>query len=171
MRFNLRIKIRNTTFFAMISQTQTVSGITSLVKNVKSVKDNLHMLFWDLEDCVLMGVINELARIQDKYDLGEIYIYGDSKQGKTFNAVCFTPTKFARYLKILIDTYHVDYLFYKYTVMRGKATIRLTNKKNRKEHKLLYTIKGRKERIPELMESVIYDTGLMKGGRTLELVK
>ena len=56
MRFNLRLNKLNHTVFLMISETQTLEGITSLQS------DGKHIVLWDLENCSL-----EQAEITLKY--------------------------------------------------------------------------------------------------------
>ncbi len=169
MKKSLRIKIGNLTLFGLISYTQTVVGITSLVENVGDVWENKHILFWDLEGCSFDEVIKELDYIQEIYELGEIYIIGDNEKGETFNAICFSRVAFRRFLEILIATQYVDYLFYRYTITRGKATIRLTDKIGRGKHRILKVLEGPKYAIPTTMERVIYDTGLDKIGSFFEV--
>lgn len=172
MRWNLRIKIGRITLFGMIAKTQAIGGITSLVNNVGKVDENIHILMWDLEDenLTLNKAILYLCYVQQKYNIGEIFIYGESEKKNSFRAISLTRKPFTEFLQILLDTKYVDYMFFKYTVMRGKATLRLTDKENRKTQKVLYVLKGKKEELPKRVERVLYDTGLVKLGKTLELV-
>ncbi len=162
MRFNFRIKVRGWTLFGMLAKTQTCKGFTSLIKNVGSVLNNVHYAMWDLEGASLKNVILELTYIQQKYDLGEIWITGEHQKLKSYRAWSFKPISFRELIAIINDTQYVDYLFFKYTVIRGKATLRYSQKVNRPPQKILYRIEGKVYPLPETMERVIYDTGIVK---------
>lgn len=162
MRFNLRFKFRDFTFFGMLAKTQTIVGATSLQK------DGTHTPFWDLENCTLSEAQATLKYVQKKYGLSHIYIVSD-KEG-SYRAWCFTKVSFKTYLSILTDSLNIiDYSFYYYTVKRKKATLRTNSKKDRPPQKLISVLQSYPAPIPNRMERVVYDTGLVKRGYTLLL--
>ena len=161
MRFNLRIKKLNHTVFLMISESQTLEGLTSLQPNGK------HFIFWDLENCSLEQAEKTLRKVQKQYCLSNIFITSDID--RSFRAWCFSKVDFKIYLKILLDTDYCDWNFFYWTVKRGKATLRTTNKKNREPQKIVSVLESYPIPIPETWEKVVYDTGIEKRGLTVFL--
>lgn len=164
MRFNLRIKKFGYTFFMMLSKTQTLEGVTSLLPNGK------HCVFADIENCSLEQAIAELKNVQKKYVLSDIFILSDKE--KSFRAWCFNEVNFKpTYIGILNDIPHLDYNFFYWTVSRSKATLRLSNKENRPPQKIVSVLESYPVPIPVQFEKVIYDTGIEKRGLTVLLGK
>lgn len=165
-RFNFRIKFRGTTFFVMLSRSQTLRGFNSLVRKGDTIPESQHIVLWDLEDCTLHEVCKELAEIQDKFNLGEIYVVNDGTP-RSFRAWCFTVVDFMRLLDILIHTKYVDWNFLFWTFHRAKSTLRVSNKQGREPQRIVATIGegyARVEPIPATLEYVTYDTGIQKQG-------
>jgi hypothetical protein len=133
---NTRLKVRGITLFAMISKTQTLEGITSRV----SKEGDLHIPMWDLENCTLKEAEQSLAFVQDKYTLSDIYILSDSVG--SYRAISFAPVEFKTFCNILLDTEYLDWNFFYWTVLRSKATIRLSNKVNRKPQEIIEILKS-----------------------------
>ena len=161
MRWNLRIKIGNLTFFTMLAQTQTLEGVTSLQS------DGKHILMWDLEKCSLQQVKETLRKLQRKYCLSDIFIVSDIEG--SYRAWCFSKVDFKTFLKILLDTEFLDWNFFYWTVNRGKATLRTNNKKNRESQRVVSVLKSYPVSFPSSCEKVVYDTGLKKRGLTILL--
>jgi len=156
MRFNFRIKKFNHTLFFMFSETQTLEGITSLQS------DDKHIIMFDLENCSLNEAENTLMNVQRKYCLSDILITSDIE--RSFRAWCFSKVDFKIYLKILLDVDYLDWNFFYWTVSRGKATLRMSNKKNRLPQRIVSVLKSYSVPIPNSIEKVIYDTGVEKRG-------
>jgi len=154
------------TLYIILSDTQTLEGFTSLIVD-SSLLNPLHYVFWDLEKCTLKQAEETLKKIQQKYDLSHIYIVSDSEG--SYRAWCFSKVIFKTYLHILLDTEYVDPLFFKYTVKRDKATLRVSNKIRRPCQKIVSVLQSYFEEVPERMEQVVYDTGLEKKGLTIIL--
>jgi hypothetical protein len=165
MRFNFRIKLCNLTFFAMLSRTQTLEGVTSLQP------DGSHIVMWDLENCTLEEAEKTLRRIQKKHCLSHIFIVSDCVG--SYRAWCFSKVSYKTFLKILVDSLNIlDYSFFHYTVKRRKATLRTGRKKGRPPQKLVSVLESYPCPIPfrdYLIEKVVYDTGLEKRGVSLLL--
>jgi hypothetical protein len=140
----------------MISPTQTLEGVSSLLP------DGKHMIFWDLENCPLAQAEETLRKVQRQYNLSHIYLVSDSEG--SYRAWCFSKVDLKTFLHILLDTEHLDYNFLYYTFKRQKATLRVSNKRNRQSHRLISVLKSFPEPIPSRMEKVVYDTGLQKQG-------
>jgi hypothetical protein len=163
MRFNLRIKKFNHTVFLMISESQTLEGVTSLQSEGK------HIVLWDLENCSLEQAEITLRKVQKKYCLSHIFIVSDIE--RSYRAWCFSKVDLKSYLKSLLDTDFLDWNFFYWTVKRGKATLRTTNKKNREPQKIVSVLESYPVPIPVQFEKVIYDTGIEKRGLTVLLGK
>lgn len=142
-----------------------MTGFTSLIKNVGKVMENIHYVMWDLEGASFEEVKRQLSLIKTTYKLGEIFIVGESYKQKSFRAWCFKPVTFRELISIITNTKYVDFLFLKYTILRGKATLRISQKAYRPEQKILYVIKGKHYNLPKEMERVIYDTGFIKDAK------
>ena len=161
MRINFRLKFRNLTFFAMIAKTQTIEGVTSLLP------DGNHIVMWDLDDCTIAQAEETLRNVQRQYNLSHIYLVSDSES--SCRAWCFSKVDLKTLLHILLDTEHVDYGFFYYTVKRRKATLRTSNKKNRHAQRLVSVLKSFPEPIPSRVRRTVYDTGLVKRGNSVLL--
>ena len=160
-RLNFRAKIADLTFFVMVAKTQTLEGVTSLQS------DGSHIVMWDLEKCTLKEAEETLVEVQRIYGLSHIYIVSDTEG--SYRAWCFSKVGFKKFLHILLDTDHLDTIFFDYTVKRKKATLRTSNKKDRPPQKLLSVLGSYPVPIPETAEKVTYDTGLVKRGKSILL--
>jgi len=162
-RLNLRLKFGKITFFGMISKTQTLKGIGSLVDK----KEHLHYIFWDLEGCTRKEAEQTLMEVQREFKLGMIFLTSDKE--KSFRAYCFSVRKWLEYLHILLHTKYVDYGFWIWTVRRGEATLRISNKENRIMQKILTVYEGyEKTVLPKIIRYIIYDTGIQKKGKIIK---
>jgi hypothetical protein len=160
MKVAIRIKKFGINLTVMISQYQSLGGITSLLPN------GLHMPMWDMDDCSLDECIDSLCYVQKLRDLSNIYILSDKLE--SYRSICYSQVNFNTFLKILIDTEHIDYGFFCDMVERMKATIRLTNKIDRPNTNV-FILKSYPVPFPEKIQLVEYDTGLQKTGKLIEL--
>jgi hypothetical protein len=140
----------------MVALTQTLRGISSMIEW------NKHLILWDLDKCNIAQAKKALRDIQDKYNLSDIYIFSDRVDG--FCAICFSRVTYINLLRILIDTQYIDVGFISYTAKRNKATLRMTQKEGRTELKILSVLKTYSIPLPDNMEFITYDTGLIKDG-------
>lgn len=161
MRFNFRVKMGSVTFFGMLSTTQTLEGIASLLN------DGSHVLMWDMEKCTLEQAEETLRNVQGKYGLSDILIFSD-KEG-SYRAICFSRVDFRTFMRVLLATEHVDWNFIYWTMKRGKATLRTSNKKDRTAQKPVSILYSFPAEIPKTMEQVVYDTGTEKRGHVIFL--
>jgi len=160
-RVYFRIKIFDFNFAFSFAHAQTLEGITSFLENDK------HIILWDIEGCILEECKEALRSVQKKHDLSDIFIVSDAE--RSFRGFCYTQVNFKTYLKILLDTDYVDPLFLDYTWRRKKATLRVSNKKNRPKQKLVDVLKSYSVPFPDEVEKVIYDTGIDKRGMSIIL--
>ncbi|MEM2675636.1 MAG: hypothetical protein QXT10_03980 [Candidatus Bathyarchaeia archaeon] len=161
-RLNFLFKFRNITVFFMVSASQTLEGITS------KVGEDQHIILWDLEKCTLEQAKETLAEVQYKYRLGDIWITSDCEG--SYRAWCFSRRPFKEYLKILLDTEHLDWNFFYWTVKRGQATLRTSNKQGRPPQKVVAYLKGYEPtEFPDKVVHVLYDTGVEKRGVVVKI--
>jgi hypothetical protein len=145
----------------MLAKTQTLEGVTSLQP------DGTHIVLWDLEKCTLAEAEKTLLTVQMKYGLSHIYIVSDAEA--SYRAWCFSKVDYKTLLHILLDTEHLDPIFFDYTVRRKKATLRTSDKQGRLPQELVSVLESYPAPIPETWEKVNYDTGLVKRGRSILL--
>lgn len=163
MRNQIKIKIGTITFFVMLSETQTLEGLTSLLPNGK------HIPLWDIEgNTSLPEAEQKLREIQSKYNLSDIYIVSDKRA--SYRGWCFTEVASKTLIQILADSLDIiDYNFFYWTIFRGKATLRVNNKQDRPSQRIVSVLASYPAPIPPVMEHVVYDTGLEKRGITILL--
>ena len=106
MRINFRLRFGTFTFFGMLSKTQKLEGITSKVIG----EQDKHYPFFDLENCLLSQAESTLKKIQENYNMSNIYIESDFP--RSFRAICFDKVSFKKYLKMLLDIDYSDYYSY-----------------------------------------------------------
>jgi hypothetical protein len=164
MRLNLRLKLGRLTAYFMISLTQTLEGVTSKVVGEK----DLHLIFWDLEKCSREEAEKTLKERQFQHQLGNIFLVSDIKG--SYRGWCFSRRSWKEYLIILLETDHLDYNFFYWTVRRGSATLRTQTKEGRLPQMVVSFLEGYEEtEIPEKMVRVIYDTGIEKRGKVIDI--
>lgn len=157
-RINIRLRFGHYTFFMALSKTQKLKGITSKVVDAK----DMHYIFFDIENTTIQEVILSLRKMQYEHKLGDIII--ESDYPTSFRAFCFSKRPFKEYLRILLDTPNICYNFFYWTVYRGSATIRTSQKQGRRiQHAIL--LKGyEKTEMPKNIIQVNYETGIEKTG-------
>jgi hypothetical protein len=170
MRISFRMNILRLTIFFMVSETQVLEGVTSKVVTEPEEK-HLHYIFFDLDCGSLEEVMQLLGEIQREFRLGDIYIVSD-REG-SYRAWCWSVRPWITYMHILIHALEaelLDYGFWVWTVRRGAATLRTSNKVGRSQQKCVAMLKGYESTvIPEKLEHVLYDTGIEKKGWLIEL--
>jgi len=169
-RIKKRIGTRVFTFFVMISETQSLEGITSQVVG----RDGYHYPLFDIEKhggiLPLEVVERELGKIQVSYGLSNFYIRSD-RQG-SYRPFCFSEVKLTDYMRMqldLIDVGILDWNFFWWMVNKGYAKSRISQKKNRLEQRLVSTLHSYSVPILDRFEFAFYDTGVEKRGLTVFL--
>jgi hypothetical protein len=152
----------------MLSKTQTLEGVTSKVVSEPEEK-HLRYIFFDLDSGTLAEVEQKLEEIQRDFKLGDIYICSD-REG-SYRAFCFSKRPWLTYLHILIHTFPLlDYGFWVWTVRRGSATLRTSDKVGRPPQECVKVLNGFEPTVfPEKLCYVQYDTGIEKKGRLIKL--
>ncbi|OGH06788.1 MAG: hypothetical protein A2W22_06145 [Candidatus Levybacteria bacterium RBG_16_35_11] len=160
-RFTFKMNMGCLSCLFLLAKTQRLEGITSLLLNGK------HIVLADIEDCSLEEAEKELLYVQQKYSLSDIFIVSD--RDRSYRAFCYSQVDYKTLLKILLDIPHLDMVFFNYTVKRKKATLRVSNKKDRQKQELVSVLKSYSAPIPDEVEKVIYDTGIVKKGIQISL--
>jgi len=167
MRFNFRMSLGPFAIFFMFSHRQRLEGICSKV--VGEEDKHMHYIFWDLEGYPLERVIQKLKEVQREFKLGDIYILSDHPN--SFRALCFSKRSFIEYIHILVHSFpELDFGFFIWSIRRTNATIRLSDKVGRPKQKLVAVLPGYEPtELPKKVLWCVYETGLEKVGKTIEL--
>jgi hypothetical protein len=167
VRFNLRIGLGPFAIFFMFSHRQRLEGICSKV--VGEQDKHMHYIFWDLEGYPLEKVVQKLSEVQKEFGLGDIYVLSDHPN--SYRALCFSKRPFTEYIHILCHSFPMlDFGFFIWSVRRTNATIRLSDKVGRPKQRLVYVLRGyEKTELPKQVLWCVYETGLEKVGKTIEL--
>jgi len=174
LRWNFRTKKRigNRVFtiFVMISETQSLEGVTSQVIG----GEGYHYPIFDIErpreTLLLEEVEYGLGKIQVSYGLPNIHIESDRRG--SFRSWCFGEVRLTDYLRMqldLLDAKLLDWNFFYWTVDKGEGTLRASNKRDRPKQKLASTLHSYSVPIPKKVKMVFYDTGIEKRGLTVFL--
>jgi len=111
-------------FIFSFATTAKVVGVNS------KLRDGRHFLMWDFDSCDLNTVIGALDYVQEKYSLPDIYVF-ETKKDENYIAMCPKKLPFIRVIHILSDTPMLDFQFFKYGIMRGHFTLRISMKEGR----------------------------------------
>lgn len=136
-RFTLGSRILAVKINAWNQELHTHKGITNQVPGTQ-----LYIPFWDFEENKSLERIRDgLRRIQEEQYLGDIYIIQTTPQ-LSFRAFSFDEMGWQYYISILAGTENIDLNFLKFTVMRNRAVIRITEKDGTK-NKLVDIIRAK----------------------------
>lgn len=152
MKIQFRKQIGNILFYGFITKTQKATGITS-----KTDRENYHYILWDFDNVEYHNMISALEKVMIKYNINGLVVMSDKVN--SYRAFSSDIVDYKTLLKIILDTDGVDRMFFKWTVKRGYATIRISDKKNRPEN-LIIGMLGRMDIdfIKEKFKFVDYDT-------------
>ncbi len=152
----------------MLAKKQTLKGLTSNV--LDAPKDlHLHYIFWDFDKGTLPELVKLLREIQKEFKLGDIFIYSDKKG--SYRALCWSKRKWTDYVHILNHSFpYLDYGFWVWTIRRGAATLRTSQKADRPAQKIVQVLHGYESTaLPTKIRDVTYDTGIEKEGMVIKL--
>ena len=130
MKYTIRKQFWNILIYGFITTVQKQDGIMSIIPDSEN-----HYVLWDMDNLSYAECIFNISKIANEYNLKNVVIMSDKEN--SYRAFSPTPVEWKTLLKILIDTEGVDYLFFKWTVRRGYATIRLSDKIGRNENKII----------------------------------
>lgn len=116
-----------------------------------------HILLIDCDSETLDNVVSECVRIRDMYDLGEMFIVGDSKPN-SFRIWCFKILTFRELLRIISEFKYSDLYFIRFTAKRGKAILRVSSKRGRDVQQIVKIVEGKTHPIPTRFSKISYET-------------
>jgi hypothetical protein len=114
-------------FEPIFIKTFFVYGMTSDVF-LPGKKLGMHVTFWDFTEKDLQKIKESLKFIRRRKNLGVIYLF-QSGSRKSYRAICLDKLPLAEMVRVICETPGVDLAFIKWTMLRRRATIRITPKK------------------------------------------
>jgi hypothetical protein len=159
---NLTLKLNlpfNISISIWLQKIDRVLGINSRIGKRENDK---HILLWDFDNVYLYVVEDRLKYVQEKYNLSNIYIIADNEKN-SYKALCFTQQTFWEMIGILYNTQFIDQSFYRWTVRKGQATMRISKKKGRMDINVIDCIYSKNRiqpEIPEVLNFVKYETSI-----------
>jgi len=160
--FDARITLPNHTFFFKASQKQRLYGVISNCLDEPPEKF-MHYIFMDFDETPLPRLIRKtLIPVQVEFRIGDIFILSD-KEG-SYRAISWSKRPWMTYLHILHHCYPpLDYNFFAWTIRRGAATLRDSNKADRMKQKIVQVLRGYEPTsFPSKIGHCMYDTGVEK---------
>ena len=152
MKYQMKWKWWKILVYGFITTTQKCKGITS-----KTDIENYHYVLWDFDNAEYYQVVNQLERMCIKYRLSGAVIFSDKVN--SYRAFSNTVVDFKTLLMIILDTEFTDRMFFKWTVKRGYATIRFSNKEKRAENQIIGIVGNPAlEFVKEKLKFVEYET-------------
>lgn len=148
-----RFDIGSLRFTFSFSPVIKVVGVNSYLGN------DMHILLWDFDHNELEEVKQALKVVQTRYFLSDIHI-AQTKPDGGYHAYCFTAVDWQRAIEVLAATPHVDMKYLKWSMFRGRFTLRVGEKLGRVSHKVA-TLEGYclpDATVVDLKSWVIYET-------------
>ena len=121
--------------------------------------DDMHILMWDFDHVLLSEIRGALKSVQTRYLLSAIYI-AKTKPDGGYHAYCFTAVDWQRAIEILAATSHVDMKYLKWSMFRGRFTLRVGEKLGRVSYRvaILEGYCSPDASVRDLKSWVIYET-------------
>jgi len=145
-----------------IGTIRMMASINSIVKVVgvnSYLGDGKHILMWDFDDNSYEEVLCALRIVQTRYFLSNIHI-AKTKETGGYHAFCFTAVDWRQAVEIVASTFCVDMAYLKWSLFRGRFTLRVSEKMGRIPKKIA-TLEGYKlpdVEIKDLKSWVVYET-------------
>lgn len=114
-------------FRAWIAKISTHYGVTN------QTPDGYFIPMWDFaEDRDLDTIMRALSDIQDEFRLSTIYVF-QTYPTESYRAVCFDKLIFVKCMGIICMTNHIDHQYLRFSWIRMRCVLRLTQKIGREE--------------------------------------
>jgi len=107
--------------------TITLARIVDVIGVNSSLADGNHILLWDFDGKTLNFVEESLKIVQLIYDLPTIYVL-ETKPRRNYIAYCFARVTLQKAAEIIASTKGICWNFFKWGVIRGRFTLRVTSK-------------------------------------------
>ena len=124
-----RLNIGSLRFTFSFSPIIKVTGVNSYIG------DNLHFIMWDFDHAKFSDVRDALKVVQTRYFLSDIHI-AKTKPDGGYHAFCFSTVDWQKAVEIVAATNYVDMKYLKWSVFRGRFTLRVSEKMGRIPHKV-----------------------------------
>lgn len=151
-----KLKIANRILiYGFITWLQRMKGITS-----KTGREGYHYILLDYDNTPFYIAKESLEKLMVKYSIDGFVIFSDKED--SFRLFSDTIVDFKQLLRIMLDAEGLDRMFFKWTVIRGYATIRISDKKNRlKKNNIVGAIgKANIDFAREKLKFIEYETDL-----------
>lgn len=119
-----RVRFGSFTFAVHFAKITQVTGVLS------RRGDGSHFILWEFDDTPLDRVKMALKKSQRHFRLPDIFV-ASSGLGDHYHAYCFKPVSFRELVRILGWTDDIDLKFLRWTLYRGQATLRISEKAGR----------------------------------------
>lgn len=108
--------------------TLTIARTTEVIGVNSEVKDGKHILLWDFDGVPLERVKSALRVLQDRTGLSDIYVFQTRKDAENYHSFCLQSHSWKEVVAIIAATPEVDFAFFKWGVVRGHFTLRISPK-------------------------------------------
>lgn len=119
--------------FGAIRFAFTLNAVVKVYGVNSYVGEDEHILMWDFDDVKLSDVTFALRKTQLHWKLPKIYVF-ETKKDCNYCAYCFYRVKWQNAIAILASTPYVDMKYLKWSVYRGRFTLRVSPKMDRIPH-------------------------------------
>jgi len=129
-----------------------VEGINSNI-----IGSDNHILIWDFDNTPLPQVIDSLLALQGNWELPPIYIVQSSPEH--YHAYCFKLLPMPQVICILATTKGICSNFFKFGILRGYWTLRITPEKGTFKKMMILDSKYKPDKVDlSLLETAKYRT-------------
>src|SRR5215471_3534499 len=127
LRIPLGSRTLSLQFRAWLKKISTHYGVTN------ETVDGYFLPFWDFaEEFKFNDILGSLSLTQDRFKLSTIYVF-QSSPTESYRAVCFDKVIWTNCIGIVGSTLCLDDQYLKFSVMRGRFVLRVTDKEGRTE--------------------------------------
>lgn len=127
IRIPLFRKTLSIQFRAWYRKISTHYGVTN------ETADGYYLPFWDFaEEFKQADILRALDRTQQDFGLSDVYVF-QSSPTESYRAVCFDKLIWTKMIAVVASTLCLDDQFLRFSLMRGRFVLRMTNKEDRQE--------------------------------------
>lgn len=104
---------------------QTVKGVNS------NLLDGNHCIMFDVDDCNIRTLEQELVSLQEYYNLGRALIFSTGR-ADSYHVYFLNRVSWRQAVMVAVSCRYVDLKHIQFSLKRGHFTLRISSKKNRK---------------------------------------
>lgn len=155
----IRFDIFGRRFVVYFRKVQEIKGLNS------ECKDGSHIVMVDIDDEPLQGVQVDCYKVMAEHMIQHAEIMSTGKPNG-WHVYLWKGFTFRESLQIMLEFEHCDLNHVRWTIKRGHATLRLTDKQGRKIRKVktLHSPGTRDMTLKDLKSWVKYQTGVWEDG-------